>query len=221
MARPPYAAFALVLLCLRVQWRYRVAGMLGVLAATAGWALLNANRVHVWSAPGAPIDPSAQLRGVLADPGRLPAIVAGTLHHFGPGLLGGFIGEPGWLDVDLPWAYQCMAWTMLGATLGVFLVTVRLRQAAAVLVPAAIVAAAVGMALLLYLTQTVIGAAVIDGLQGRYFLPPALLLAALPAAGDLRPRGWGLLRLAILAFPLVTIPVTLNAIVGRYYIGGH
>jgi len=221
MARPPYAAFALVLLGLRIRWFYRVAGLLCVLAATAGWALLNANRVHVWPAPGAPIDPGAQLRGMLAAPGRLPGIMAHTWHHLGPGLLGGFIGEPGWLDVDLPWTYQCMAWAMLGVALVGFLPAVRLRAAATALVPAAMVAAAAGMALLLYLTQSSVGAAEIDGLQGRYFLPPALLLAALPSAGGPRPRGWGLFHAAILAFPLVTIPVTINAIVGRYYLGAH
>ncbi len=221
MARPPYAAFALVLLGLRVRRAYRIAGVAFVVAATACWALLNSDRVHVWSAPGAAIDPGAQLHGVFADPGRLPGIVAHTWHHLGSGLLGGFIGEPGWLDVDLPWTYQCMAWAMLGMALGVFIATVRLRHAAAALLPMAIVGAAVGMALLLYLTQSIVGAAEINGLQGRYFLPPALLLAALPNARDQRARWRGLCQAAIMAFPLVTIPVTINAIVGRYYIGAH
>ena len=73
-----------------------------------------------------------------------------------------------------------------------------------------------------YLTWTAPGDAMVDGVQGRYFLVAAMLLATLPpavaASGD---RIAGLTRLSwlmVTAFPLVTSPVMVWQVLSRYYL---
>jgi hypothetical protein len=73
-------------------------------------------------------------------------------------------------------------------------------------------------------TWNPVGASVVEGVAGRYFLPLALFLtlaleggdALLPARGRLAP-----LRLAgtalVLAFPLISVVVTLAAVETRYH----
>jgi uncharacterized membrane protein len=68
-----------------------------------------------------------------------------------------------------------------------------------------------------YLTWTLPGRLVIEGVQGRYFLPPAIMLAALlPARGI--SRSWpSQLEWPVVAFPIITLPVIVHAVVLRYY----
>ena len=120
MARPPYAGFVLVLLTALVPLRLRLVGIIAVLAAVLGWVFLNAPHVVLPVFPaGAPFpagtpDPIAQARGLMLAPWRLASLLSATSRVHGRELLLSFIGEPGWLDVDLPLAYHAAAWIILG-----------------------------------------------------------------------------------------------------------
>jgi uncharacterized membrane protein len=72
-----------------------------------------------------------------------------------------------------------------------------------------------------YLTWTSLGGPLVEGVQGRYFLPLALLVSgALPALGS-HYFAW-LQRGAVMivvAFPVVTLAVVMRVVVLRYYLG--
>ncbi len=75
------------------------------------------------------------------------------------------------------------------------------------------------MALAQYLTWTVLGSPVIEGIQGRYLLPPALLLGLLvrPSAAPAEAQaGW--LTAPVLLLPAFSLAVSVHAIVWRYYL---
>jgi uncharacterized membrane protein len=72
-----------------------------------------------------------------------------------------------------------------------------------------------------YVSWTAPGNPTVEGIQGRYFLPLALVGAALlPAVGGARvARLRAALVLAVAAFPVVSLAVTMQAVVVRYYLG--
>jgi uncharacterized membrane protein len=71
-----------------------------------------------------------------------------------------------------------------------------------------------------YLTYTPPGHATIEGIQGRYFLPIALVgTTLLPAFGNVRMariENW--LLLFVVVFPLVSLTVVMRAVILRYYL---
>ncbi len=69
---------------------------------------------------------------------------------------------------------------------------------------------------------TPVGAPSIEGVQGRYFLPPlmfavGLAVIELPLAGNYGRLLRAGLTVALVLFPIVAFAATLRAIVGRYY----
>jgi uncharacterized membrane protein len=224
MTRPPYASLVLPLLALpRVSWRRRVLAAAAVLGCVGLWAVITA--ATTLSNVGAVVhaDPAGQLSLLLADPLRIPPLAAVTMRHYGRGYVASFIGILGWLDTGLPPDYRVAAMVMLAtaavaAALGIRRVpggaNLRLLSAAAILI------AAVGIFVGQYLTWTAPGNDTIEGVQGRYFLPLALPVAALlPALGGARSaRVQQMLVLAVVAFPILTIGVVMRAIVLRYYL---
>lgn len=132
-----------------------------------------------------------------------------------------FIGILGWFDAALPlWSYGIIA----GLLLAVAAVTVRWRGAydTPLARNAVILAAlgAVGMTFLALLVQwTPSGATKIDGVQGRYFMLPAVALcfAVLPTVTS-RARATG--RIAkVLAFVVLcfSFMLTVQTVVTRYH----
>ena len=216
MARPPYVAFAVVLLGVRAPLIHRWAAVLFVTAATVCWGLLAApltQFTHVGQ-----IDPSEQLHHLMSAPQQIPALLAATWQASHLGLLIGFIGSLGWLDVNLPRWYYRAAILMLMVALLVFVMGIRWQDRAMLLVPAAILAACGLVALAEYLTWSGVGTPRIEGLQGRYFLAPALLIAALPSAAQRKLPWIGAAQAVVWLFPIVSIAVTINAIRVRYYV---
>ncbi len=183
-----------------------------------GWALLNGPHVVL------PVSPAAQARGLIAAPWRVFSILAATARAHGPALLRSFIGEPGWLDVDLPDAYHALACLILAAALLLGFGGRRSSRPTPRWRPAAwagllgILAAVGGVMLVQYLTWTATGAAAIEGLQGRYFIPPALMLVALAPASAAPARWPAAPRRLVLLFPLLGLPVLIHALLLRYYL---
>ena len=133
-----------------------------------------------------------------------------------------FVGVLGWLDTALP-AATYAAWGMLLGSAFAWSVAVAdwrrgLIAPAVALVMAA--ASALMVPLMLLLMWTPIDAPVIDGIQGRYFLLPALVLAmAIPTGRDdpARSIDSGVVVLFSFATALYTLLVMLPVLVARYY----
>ncbi len=71
-----------------------------------------------------------------------------------------------------------------------------------------------------YVTGTAPAQLVVEGVQGRYFLPLALAgTVLLPAFGVIRVS-WlqKPLMLLVIAFPLISLAIMMHAIVWRYYL---
>ena len=216
-ARPPYAALAFLPLIARVPLGARLAGCAAILAATAAWSVasLHASGADVGHFNGS--DAHAQAMALLRAPWRLPMILAATLAAYGQGYLAQAIGVLGWLTVTLPATYRRAALLMLAWAAIACLLPGRawLGLRRAILCAGCLAGAALGVFAIQYLTWTKPGSAVIDGVQGRYFLPLAVLLAVLLARlGPARP-GW--LALPVLLFPIAGIVVTVHRIMLSYY----
>lgn len=162
-------------------------------------------------------DPGAQLRFLLAHPLDIPRLAIRTLQVYGPGYPRQFVGHLGWLDAELPLWFCRMAWIVLG---GAFL---SVAAGAAWRPRVAVVVVLLGIAATFaaeYLTWTPVGKPVIEGVQGRYFLPFATVLAlavpGFPAVGR-RVLPWALA--GVLVLMLLAPPVMLRSLVLRYYLG--
>jgi hypothetical protein len=219
-ARPPYLAFGLMALAAPVPAGWRRWGLGSIVAATVVWCAANARLVVLPEPPGGVVAPWRQLVGLCAHPGRLPALIGRTWAATDHIIRRSFIGIPGWLDVDLPGFYHELAWAGLALALVAGLLAGRgaLSMRAAGWGVLAILGSVIGVALLQDLDWTVVGSPVIDGIQGRYFLAPALLLA-LPVARPLVARtAWpGVFAVPVLLFPVATLAVTVHAMIIRYY----
>ena len=221
MARPPYAAVSLVLLAMRLPWRRRLYAFAIAVIPAIAWSALCAPHVVTPVFPGGRVDPATQLRFLLHGPWHIIRLVYTTLRVSGLWLLHGFIGLPGWLDVNLPEPYHLAAWIMLGVAAWISFGASDIRNAS-IIGLSGVAIAALAVFLLLYLTWSLPGAAVIDGVQGRYFIPLAIMLAASRAPGNHAPAGeaGGIFRplyWSVVVFPIVSITVLTHAIAIRYY----
>ena len=221
-ARPPYAGLALLPLALtRMGWRPRLLAAAVVVACVLGWSgiVAGTSLSNINQANGA--DPAAQLARLRGDPLLLVRATWQALVLDGPGYVEQFVGRLSWFDLELPPAYHLAARVLLGvAALATLLGAKRPRAGPGgrLLVVAALLASAFGVFAAEYVTWTVPGNAVVEGVEGRYFLPLALAGAAvLPAlGGPALARLRGALVLVVVAFPVVSLAVTMHAVVLRH-----
>jgi len=226
MARPPFGALALLPLALPgVAWRTRIVTASAVAACGLIWsAIAAATATTNFGVSVAGSDPAAQSAFLLSHPLFVPHLLRRTMAVQWPGLVLSFIGVLGWLDTTLPDDYySAVKWMLPMAAITAALGTRRGRAgwSSRGLIAAAVVISAAGVLAIEYLTWTKPGAEVVEGLQGRYFLPLALAGAGVvPALGDTRlARLHRPLVVALVAFPLVSMAVTMRAVVLRYYLG--
>ena len=126
-------------------------------------------------------DPAAQLGILLAEPLRVLSIPWTTIIH-DPALLRSAVGVLGWLNVVLPNPLYTLWWTALPAALLCDLIARRNggRQGSSsdfALGVAAAAACVLGIYLSQYLSWTLVGSPVVQGVSGRYLLPILPLLA--------------------------------------------
>lgn len=227
VAKPPCVVLALLLLVVPADDRRlnTVAAGLALIAAVAWNAWMTAAGWPPPPPPGLSPDLHAQLKLLLGHPDRLPAIAAATFEVHGEGYLRQMVGVLGWLDAPLPETFYPPAFAMLAAALLIPL-SVGVSGGWRMVRAAAPLLAATGAALVfaaLYLSWSAVGASVIEGVQGRYLLPLALMLPlAIEGPRPLLRGGLGgglrmLLSAAVLAFPLVSLVVTQQALISRYY----
>ncbi len=183
----------LFVLPLGLAWRWRNRA----LAAATVLGLLAAGAWYAWAA--ATVVDQRVVRDVglaqvawhyLAHPGTLADSVGATLSDPQTLLFYGrsFVGILGWLDTMLPtWAYPALGGALLATAL---LSALRgwVGPAAPWLLAAALASVPLVFAALL-LGWTAFPATRIEGVQGRYFLAPALLAAVALAAPQPEPAG--------------------------------
>jgi hypothetical protein len=216
--RPVYAP--LVLLPLLDRWtapRAWIGVALGA-ACIASWApIAEAARVE-FPHDGLHVDSSEQLAYLLGHLQAIPTIALHTLIVHGREYVIMVIGAIGALDTLLPKPYYVAAALTLAVACCADALGPSARRGAA-LVLAVLLASAAAVFLSQDLIWTAVGADVIEGVQGRYFLPLAPLAALLIAglAGGCAPRGRTGALIWIALFPLVTAVVTPLTLVARYY----
>ncbi|MCB2098959.1 MAG: DUF2142 domain-containing protein, partial [Parvularculaceae bacterium] len=167
------------------------------------------------------VEPAAQLRGMLAEPLAYAGTMFNTLVNSDAPFLAwlSFLALGGWTNIQLtPLFYSVLSIGFLLVWMSGERPPAALRSSFAVALQLGIIAATVGAILtLVYLQWNGVGAPVIDGFQGRYFIAVApLLLAAAPVRLSLVSAGG---RREILAFgaPLIGLIAMSIAVFQRYY----
>lgn len=188
-------------------------GRFAELAATAmiipwivhtAWTIWSAGNAHY--GPG--VDPEAN-RALLTEQ---PMVVARMAYNtfFGDGMAGlyqSMVGRLGWLDIPLSsWAYTA-AGGMLLASQWTNPDGTRIPPATRALAAGAALGSLALLAVPLFLTWTHVDAPVIQGLQGRYFLPTLAFLLVFNAL-----RAGPVLRLLLLACVLCMPALTYDAL---------
>ncbi len=195
---------------------FRAAVPCVALLPLAAWRLALGG-VSPWLPPG--VSPPDQLAWLLAHPAAFGRTLAATLAGGLPSWVNGWVGVLGWLDTPLPAA-------LVVAEVGlVLLVGLSERLPAGgtdwgrtAILAAAVVGSAGAVLTTLYLRWTPVAAAVVDGVQGRYFAPlvPVLLAAVPPILPSLGP-GERVVAPALL-LQVVVLAVTVAVLVDRYFL---
>lgn len=211
-ARPPYVFLALLVLVTPVGWSARLWGTACIVLTCGLWTALASHAAGIEAAGrgGTMADQVSHMR----DPVWDLFVASNTLRDAGWNYMTEMVGQLGWLDVWLP------RW-LIDAALGVFalaaLAAMDLRGRSALIVAAALLLSVGSVFGAIYLTWSPVGATWVQGVQGRYFLPLLVLLAAIGTTLARSPLGMVAYAVSV-AFPLVSLGVTMRAIVVRYYL---
>jgi uncharacterized membrane protein len=214
ITRPPYLPMAaLPLVCARQFRRRAWLSFAAIFAVSVMWT---AYILFSVSMPLMSLDPATQLQYLLHRPWIILPIAVNSLVRFHRAYSISFIGVLGWLSVGLPQSYYIVAWLVLLLAFASVAAGPARRTWVSLLI---CLAAFAGVHFAMYLTWTQPQADHVDGVQGRYFLPLAAVLAlAVPAWQRL---GEALRRpalVALLGFAVVTPVIIINALVLRYYL---
>lgn len=221
MAKPPYALIGLAILAAPGPGPRRWQAAAAAVGAAAAWYGLMAAAIPLPTGNGAV--PAAQLHFLLGHPAAGLRAVVDTVTGQWIGLSHGFIGVLGWLDTDLPAPVYTLAWVALVLALAISVP--RRWTGLSVPVVAALAATVAGIFAALYLSWTAVGAAQVNGLQGRYFLPLAMIAPLVFGPGrpvlEGRRHGWQYLTAAAGAglFAVFSLSCVAQVVVGRYYPG--
>ncbi len=218
MARPALLPFCLLPWLLPgLSPAVRIASTVLPIASVLGWTALT-DRITLYTPLADQV--AAQMRALLLHPHLVPVLVGTTiqnqwLRHFD--LFQTFVGVLGWLDTPLPTSYYAATAVML---LLAVLASLPDRQTldgvARRLAAGILLLGAIGAVFLLeHLSWSPVGGRVVDGVQGRYFLPIMPFLIFVLPRRRLRTLAW--MRVALCLYPLLSITITLRAILWRYY----
>jgi uncharacterized membrane protein len=247
IAKPPYLPLAgLVWLAAHrlPTWRWRDALALGLtIALPIMWAGIAAHETAVpfgrdayspgplWA--GAPdaifhgTDAAAQASVLLADPPRVVTLPILTFIAEFDLMCREVVGVLSWRDLPLPvWLYAAWYGVILAVvSLDAVLPATRVRQpwlrafGAGVGIAACLAGSVLLIYLALYLSWTSVGAALVAGVQGRYFIPLLLFIPlALPWRTRANARLESLAMLIPLALAVVDSAVLPSLILARYYV---
>ncbi|MDN7509523.1 DUF2142 domain-containing protein [Burkholderia multivorans] len=234
-ARPPYAG--LLLLLFRPALRFHDHGFglfrriaaciaIGVVAMAASWVFGSA----AWAPVPPPRSVGGQLAYLVGNPVDIVRIAGATMREHLSFYWQSFVGILGWLNVHLGRGYYVATGWMLG-----------LAAAGAAITPSGAIRSASDRSLLLvavlacagmifgslYLTWTPLRAPIVEGVQGRYFVPlaPLFVMALAGAAGGSavgrRVAATGICAVfcfGLIAFPIYSYVQIGHALLKQYYV---
>jgi uncharacterized membrane protein len=195
-ARPPYFAFAALLLCnpLRPAWsgtgRERLVSAVPLVALAAAipllWIVFVAAPLKV---PFGVASPAKQLEFLREHPAAILVAAYHTFERYGNLAFQQFVGVLGWLDTYFsPGYYVGVACVLVVAIIEAMMSPGRgLARGEKLIVAGAVACAFCGLYVLQYLTWSAVRSDWIDGVQGRYFIALGLIIA--PALPSLRRDG--------------------------------
>ncbi len=218
-AKPPYLPLAALPLLLpapagRARWWLAAGGALAALL----WSL-HVSRDLGLATSG--VDPRAQAMRLVHHPFVLAQVIANSIAQRWRLYVESMVGILGWLDTALPSGFvETARWIMPLALLSAMTPDAERSPWRRTLAAIAALAAAAAVFLSLYLIWTPLRGTVIEGIQGRYFLPllPALALG-MPNLGRWAAAFRPPALLAVLALAAASPPVVLTTLVSRYYMG--
>jgi uncharacterized membrane protein len=183
-----------------------------VMGTTASWLVYNSKFIS-GNDLSPDISASAQWAAVISDPGRYFSIVLHTIRYSRRPWSVQFIGQFGWLQIYLP---RIMYWVPPAATIACLLLPRPPAPRIGTLEAAwqAMLIGVSGLLILtaLYLYGTKVGADLVRGVQGRYFLPLAPL-AAVTLSGIIPPLKVDRPTAAQVVLPLISVEVLLTLVV--------
>jgi uncharacterized membrane protein len=223
MGKPPYLLLSLLLPVVGTRPRkWGWFGAMGSLLTALTWHLAMAVTTQTpMKRAGIKLDPGKQVRFLFEHPLSTLGIVVSSLRHSGGEYYAQFIGVLGWLDTVLPKGYYVAAGVALALSgwLG-FSLQKSGDRSRALLSCAVLALTAAAVFVALYVAYTPVGAAEVEGVQGRYFLPIAMFLPLLVVGqGQRVGKPWARkLGLGLLAaLPAVSILVVERALTTRFY----
>jgi hypothetical protein len=219
--KPPYCVMLLLLFAVP---RERFASMrqrLAVIACVASAVILCVAGSWIYAQRSSAtlrsdVDGAQQMRHLTSSPDVLPRLIANDLAVHGSDYVNQSIGRLGMLDLHLP---SWLIWLEIGALLlAAQSSRVRVTLQARVLAGVAFLLALVGIQVALYLGWTPPGAAIVEGVQGRYFIALLPLLLLIVSGTWLSPRR-ARTQWLLGAVPLLGTAVSLYLILYRYFPG--
>lgn len=151
------------------------------------WTLVGAAPLKVPFRAHEGVSIAGQLAHMLTHPLALFSAAYNSFERIGDLYFKQFVGVLGWLDTYFPRSYYCVSAAVLGAGL---LAAASgpgrdLRPGDRWMLAAAVLCSFVMLYVVQYLSWSPVGSDWIDGVQGRYFVPLALVLAlAIPSFSD-------------------------------------
>ncbi|GJH26020.1 DUF2142 domain-containing protein [Caballeronia novacaledonica] len=238
-ARPPYAGLLLLAFMPGLRFDpaerdYRLLRRLVVVIVTGvvSFGFIELFNHSAWTPVAPPRSISGQIQFLASQPMDIPRIAWATLQTWGAFYWVSFVGVLGWLDTHMHQGYYRIAIVALLLALGIPALNARLAERHALQNRCVLLFAclsSLGMIFAsLYMFWTPVGKGVVDGVQGRYFLGLAPLIAlALPMIAAPPPGGRGgsgRVALAafgtalVLSFPIYSYLEVLRVILNRFYV---
>jgi len=192
------------------------------IVATASWFYivnsLQAKDIYISPRADLATSPHLQLKYLLANPFRFLFIFFNDFNwdEHGEDYYTQFVGLLGWLDTRLPDVLILLYYPVL--LISIFIKsepTVSFNAFNRVKIVTIAIASAMLVSLMIYLHWSPINGEVIQGLQGRYFIPlaPLILAALYVPLYDSK-----IVKLGIIAFTCFALTTTYKAVAERYYV---
>lgn len=229
LGRPPYAALLLILFvpCLFPRWRNFSAWLPGVAlaslvaAVTLLWWLGAFAATRAFAYPNAAngvVNPKLQLLNLFHEPAIVASLARYAVRHAAE-YIAGMIGFLGWLDTLFPASYYlAMVLVVLTSCIAELAHGKTAKRSVTFLLLASSFATIVAVFLVEYLIWNPVGVPAIYGVQGRYFIPPAIAAGVgLPRFSEsTRTYRWA--TAVVVLSQLLTLVSVPQVIMGRYYL---